>query len=78
MKKEFKRNINDEVWVMFNDRPVMGLIVGMRYCEFVSCIYFDIAKSEKYCISSKSDGKYMGEFELADIFDTKEDLIKSL
>lgn len=78
MKKEFKRNVGDEVWVIFEDKPQLCYISKMFYFEFISNVSYELIKSEIYSLMSKSDGRYLCQFESKDVFDTKEDLIKSL
>jgi len=76
MKREFKRNIGDDVWVIYNNKPLLCQISAINYCEFISTISFELEKIERYTL--KFDDKYVDQFELKDIYDTKEDLIKSL
>lgn len=76
MKREFKRNIGDDVWVIHNNKPLLCQISAINYCEFISTISFELEKIERYTL--KFDDEYVDQFELKDIYDTKEDLIKSL
>jgi len=76
MKKEFKKNVGDKVWVMYNNRPLSCQISAINYGEFISSISFELEKFERYTV--KFDDEYVDQFELKDIYDTKEDLIKSL
>lgn len=78
MKYNFKKNINDEVWVMHEDKPQVCLISKMRYAKYISPVDFELTEYEKYTLSSKLNGEYVGQFDLSSMFDTKEDLIKSL
>ena len=77
MKITFSKNINDHIWLMRNNKPTEGVISKALFNHFRSCVdYETIISAERYQVSfidNKSD-----VYDLGDIFDTKDDLIKSL
>lgn len=80
MIKTFKRNIGDKVWMMFDNKPHVFTIVGMSYCEFIGHVCFELNTSEKYTVimDDENGDKYKMIVKDEDIFNSKEELIKSL
>lgn len=80
MIKTFKRNIGDEVWMMFDDHPHVFTIVGMSYCEFIGHVCFELNASEKYTVilDTEDGDRYKMTVKDKDVFNSKEELIKSL
>ena len=80
MIKTFKRNIGDKVWMMFDNKPCVFTIVGMSYCEFIGHVCFELNTSEKYTVimDDENGDKYKMIAKDEDIFNSKEELIKSL
>ena len=77
MEKEFVLNLGDKVWLMHNDGVVCGSISKLFYVKNVSCMDFEtVSENERYYVSV--NGKDIGDFEMMNLFHTKEDLIKSL
>lgn len=77
MEKEFAFNPGDKVWLMHNDGVMCGSIEKMFYVKNVSCFDFEtVSDNERYYVSV--NGKSIGDFEKKQLFETKEDLIKSL
>lgn len=72
MKIETKYNIHDKVWLMYLDKPVECAITGILIC-----------KSSKGCTLAEQVTYYvyhLGEILRSEtsLFDTKEELLKSL
>lgn len=77
MEKEFAFSPGDNVWVMHDNGVAYGTIEKMIYVKNVSCVDFEtVSENERYYVSV--NGKSIGDFEKKDLFETKEDLIKSL
>ena len=77
MEKEFAFSPGDKVWVMHDNGVACGAIEKMIYVKNVSCVDFEtVSENERYYVSV--NGKSIGDFEKKDLFETKEDLIKSL
>lgn len=77
MVKEFTKNLGDEVWVMYDNKPTKGSIIKMGYLKSLDCMDFEsINENEQYEIHTFCGN--IGSFSKNNIFDTKEDLIKSL
>lgn len=77
MEKEFTFSLGDKVWVMHDNGVVCGTIEKMFYVKNVSCVDFEtVSENERYYVSV--DGKNIGDYEKKDLFETKEDLLKSL
>lgn len=73
MEKEFKRNIGDKVWVMNNNKPRECVISRVSYALVKSSVDFEtIIERESYYLDD------IGYFDVDVVFDTKEDLIRSL
>ena len=77
MEKEFAFNPGDKVWLMHDNGVVCGSIAKMFYVKNVSCVDFEtVSDNERYYVSL--NGKSIGDYGKKDLFETKEDLIKSL
>lgn len=77
MEKEFAFNLGDKVWLMHDDGVVCGIIEKMFYVRNTSCFDFEtISENERYYVSV--NGKRIGDYEKKALFETKEDLLKSL
>ena len=75
MKIETKYSLGQQVWMMWQNRAI---------CRKIDNIYISKDANEQYeayhleCVE-EGDDKYMGiDFELDELFPTKEDLLKSL
>lgn len=75
MKIETKYSLGQEVWMMWQNRAI---------CRKIDNIYISKSVDEQYeayqleCIK-EDDEKYLGvDFELDELFPTKEELLKSL
>jgi len=77
MVKEFKKSIGDEVWVMHNNFPIQGTIRKIWYTKFTSYTDFeDVTESEFYSVYYQD--KKLGDYTLKEMFDTKDELLKTL
>ena len=77
MKKVFDIKPGDTVWVMHNNIAVSGTVVKIWYTKFISPVdYETIGENELYYVSA--NGKKIGDYTRKEIFNTKEDLLKSL
>lgn len=77
MEKEFAFNIGDKVWLMHNNGVVCGSIAKMFYVKTISCVDFEtVSDNERYYVSV--EGKRIGNFDKKSLFETKDELLKSL
>jgi len=77
MEKEFAFNLGDKVWLMHNNGVVCGSIAKMFYVKTISCVDFEtVSDNERYYISV--NGKRIGDFDKKSLFETKDELLKSL
>lgn len=70
---ETKYNIYDEIWLMYNDKPVKSTIVGIMICKTSNKC--QLAEQISYYLDVTSDNIVRRETSL---FKTKEELINSL
>lgn len=78
MKVEFERKPGSQVWIMYNNKPESGTIEACRYVKNVSCMDFEtIYENIKYDVKLYN-GTTLSLIEPDKLFDSKEDLIKSL
>lgn len=77
MEKSFAFSIGDQVWLMHKNAAVCGIVEKLFFYRGISCVNFEtVSDNEKYYVSV--NGRSIGDFEKKDLFETKEDLIKSL
>ena len=77
MEKEFAFNLGDKVWLMHNNGVVCGSIAKMFYVKTISCVDFEtVSDNERYYVSV--NGKSIGNFDKKSLFETKDELLKSL
>ena len=77
MEKEFAFNLGDKVWLMHNNGVVCGSIAKMFYVKTISCVDFEtVSDNERYYVSD--EGKRIGNFDKKSLFETKDELLKSL
>ncbi len=77
MEKEFAFNLGDKVWLMHNNGVVCGSIAKMFYVKTISCVDFEtVSDNERYYVSV--EGKRIGDFDKKSLFETKDELLKSL
>lgn len=77
MEKEFAFNLGDKVWLMHNNGVVCGSIAKMFYVKTISCVDFEtVSDNERYYVSV--NGKRIGDFDKKSLFETKDELLKSL
>ncbi len=77
MEKEFAFNLGDKVWLMHNNGVVCGSIAKMFYVKTISCVDFEtVSDNERYYVSV--EGKRIGNFDKKSLFETKDELLKSL
>lgn len=77
MRKVFKIEPGDVVWVMHNNIAVQGTVRKIWYSTFYSHTDFEtVNEAESYYVYS-GDIK-LGIYNLDEMFKTKEDLLKSL
>lgn len=61
---------------MHGNKAVLGKIKSVRYGKFLSHVDYNVIEFEKYEVFVED--KSIGEYELKDLFSTKEELIASL
>lgn len=77
MEITFKRNVGDSVWVITNNKVQLGNIEKIYFYDFVSPVDCkSIETGVKYSV--KLSDSICEIFEDEQLFDTKEELIKSL
>lgn len=77
MKKEFKKKIGDEVWVMHNNFPIKGIIGKLWYIKFIGYTDFEkVNESELYTVFYMD--RILANYTIDELYDSKEDLLKSL
>ena len=77
METEFAFNLGDKVWLMHNNGVVCGSIAKMFYVKTISCVDFEtVSDNERYYVSV--NGKRIGDFDKKSLFETKDELLKSL
>lgn len=67
----------DNVWLMYNNNPVNGIIKKVWYTKFTSPVDFEsVVENETYniCVGFQE----LGAYKRNELFSNKEDLIKSL
>lgn len=78
MEIKFYRSIGDKVWFMNENHTAEGTISAVRYSKSVSCVNYETV-SENEIYSVDIDGRRIGDnYRTCQLFDTKEDLLKSL
>lgn len=77
MERVFAFNLGDKVWLMHDNGVVCGSIAKMFYVKNVSCVDFEtLSDNERYYVSA--NGKIIGDYDKNQLFETKEELLKSL
>lgn len=78
MEKTFELSVGDRVWLMQKNRTTVGTVTNAWYTRFISPVDFSsIVESEWYTVCD-ADGKRIDTFRKESLFQTKEDLIKTL
>lgn len=81
MEIEFKRNVGDSVWVITDNKVQLGNIERINFYNFVSPVDCrSVESGVKYRVKygDFGCGHFEDDFDENQLFDTKEELIKSL
>lgn len=78
MEKETARDLGQEVWLMFNNKAVCGIVSAIHYGKYLDSVSFDkVGETTTYKVTV--NGKELFDcYSSKNLFLTKEDLIKSL
>ena len=77
MKVNFSLAPGDEVWFMYDNKVNVGKISKAHYVKNISCLNFEtIYEETKYDV--QLNGRTIGPLYENQLFNSKEDLIKSL